>query len=73
MPSITITTSAPQAQRLATAFGGFFTLKDAQGNPRAATELEIKAWIVQRLREIVMQYEHDKEAKAITVAPFEPT
>ena len=73
MPSLTITTTAQQAQRLATAFGEYFTLKDAQGVVRPATEAEIKAWIILQLRALVIRQERKAQEDLIVDSPFDPT
>lgn len=72
MPSMTITTTAPQAQRLVTAFGDRLALG------RDATEAEIKAWTIAQLREVVRSYERKVAvATAVDAIPaptsFDPT
>lgn len=68
MASVTITTTAPQDARLAPAYGDLLRLG------RNATTAEVKAWLIDQLRNTVQQYE-DKVAKAAVAAPsaFDPT
>lgn len=73
MPSITITTTAPQAQRLATAFGRELGLRDEQGAARNATADEIKAAAVAYLRRVVQQQESYIAQEQHADVPFDPS
>ena len=77
MPSMTITTTAPQAARLATAMGATMRLvDDVTKQPRDATAAEIKAYVVQFLRDTVQHYERNlavQAAAAASVTAFDPT
>jgi len=73
MPSMTITTTAEQAQRLATAFGKAHGLTNAAGQPRAATASEIKDFTTAWMRKIVLDQERLAAALAAVDANFEPT
>lgn len=68
MATVTITTDAPQDARLAPAFGDLLQLRNASGQQRNATGAEIKAWLIDQLRNVVQQYE-DKQAKAAVASP----
>lgn len=63
MPSMTITTTAQQAQRLATALG------KALGYGRDATADEIKAYVVDHFRQLV----HREERQEVAPTAFDPT
>lgn len=68
MASITITTTAGQDARLAPAFGD---LLNTGGNANAA---QIKAWIIEQLRGVVLTYETREAVNAIPPPPtFTPT
>lgn len=70
---MTISTTGPQATRLAAAIGARMNLTDAQGKPRSATAAEIKTTIINELRSWVISYEEDIARKALVPAPFDPT
>ena len=55
------------------AFGKHLGLRDGDGMPRAATVVEIREWIIVRLREVVLAEERAAASAAIVVDPFEPT
>lgn len=68
MASITITTTGPQDARLTVAFGAYL-------HPGTnASAADVKAYLIQHMREIVQQYE---QAQAIAAVPppaaFDPT
>lgn len=68
MATVTITTDAAMDARLAPAFGAFL-------HPGTnATTPEVKAWLVEQMRQVVRNYE-DRIAKAAVAAPasFDPT
>jgi hypothetical protein len=67
MATVTITTTAEQDARIASAFRKILELNQ---NPTGA---QIKAWLIDRLREAVLNYEREQQRIAITVEPFEPT
>ena len=74
---VTVSLTAPQAQRLATAIGKVRNLVDARGDPRSATMAEVKTIIADHLRGFVMQAEksalEEAAIKAVTVPAFDPT
>lgn len=73
MPSMTITTDAGQAQRLATALGRKLDLRD-NGVPRDATAAEIKKFTVDMLRGVVHEYETERDRAQIQPpAAFDPS
>jgi hypothetical protein len=68
MASITITTTPQMDARLAPAFGALL-------HPGTnATAADVKAWLVQEMRNVVQQYE-TQQAMAALAAPaaFDPT
>lgn len=73
MPSMTITTTAQQAQRLATAFGRELGLRDEQGQRRDATAAEIKQATIGYLRSVVVQQERRAAEDEISIPEFDPT
>ena len=75
MPSMTITTTAPQAARLAAAMGATMRLvDDVTKQPRDATAAEIKTYVVKFLRDTVQHYERNQAAQAIPApSAFDPT
>lgn len=68
MATITITTDAGMDARLGPAWGDFLH----PGRP--ATTAEVKAFLIEQLRQVVRNYE-DRIAKAAVAAPatFDPT
>lgn len=74
---VTVTLTAPQAQRLAAAIGKVRNLTDGQGAPRSATMAEVKTIVADHLRGFVMQAEkpalEEAAIKAVTVPAFDPT
>ena len=73
MPTLTITTTAQQAQRVATAFGQRLGLKDGGGNPRDATPSEVKDFVIVQIRLVVQQQEQHTAQMLITDTQFDPT
>ena len=67
MASMTITTDNAQAQRLATALGAKLNLG------RDATANEIKAYTIDHLRSVVLQYEGEIARRQINLSAFDPT
>jgi hypothetical protein len=67
MPTQTITTTAPQAQRVATAFGAKLNLG------RDATAAEVKADVIAYMRNVVINYEREEAQKQIVDSAFDPT
>lgn len=67
MASITITTSGAQDARLGPAFGAKLGLS---GNASAA---QVKAHLVEYLRQVVYQYEQDEAIRANPSSAFDPT
>ena len=69
MESITITLNAQQAQRAAPAFGDLLNV--AGGNANTA---QVKAWLIEQLRGVVLTYEIKEAEKArVPPATFTPT
>lgn len=73
MPTLTITTNAVQAQRIAAAFGELHNLLDVNGIRRDATATEVKAELIKYLKATVLNYETAQARKAIVATPMEPT
>ena len=71
MATLTITTTADQAQRIATAFGAELNLEtiDNPPSPRDATEAEVKAYVVRFIKDIVLNQEH-RAATEAAIAPI---
>jgi hypothetical protein len=68
MASITITTTTPQDNRLAPAFGDLLKLS---GNANAA---QVKAYLIDHMRAVVQNYEREQARKALSEpAAFDPT
>jgi hypothetical protein len=68
MASITITTTAPQDARLASAFGELLNVG------ATANTAQIKAWMIEQLRGVVITYEIKQGVSALTPpAPFTPS
>ena len=76
MPTLTIRTTAAQAQRVSGAYGRSLNLrtpdKSAERNANAA---EIKAAIIDQIRQTVLEYEQGVaiEAAIAAVADIDPT
>ena len=67
MPSMTITTTAPQAQRLMDAFKLFTNNPDA-------TQEDLRQWVIGTLKRLVAEQERRiAEATIAQPAPFDPT
>lgn len=74
MPTTTITYTNAEGQRMAVAFGKYWHLKDANGNPRNATEPEIKAYLIRQAKGVVISVERGTaEANVTPPDAFEPT
>lgn len=72
MPTMTITTTAPQAQRVATALGAYL------GLGRDATASEIKAHFIEQMKELVLAHERrlqkaEAEAALPPLTTFDPS
>lgn len=74
MPTLTITTTAGQASRIAAAVGAEVGLRDASGRQRDATNAEVKDWVIAKTRRLVHDHE-TRVALSAVVAPaaFDPT
>lgn len=75
---VTITMTAPQIARAQAALGKARNLKDGAGNPRVATNAELKQYVVDQMRGLVLtQEKSDADAAAIAgeaaPSPFDPT
>ncbi len=75
MPTLTITTNAAQATRIATAFGRLKNLREPDKTPRNATGAEVKAEVIDFIRQVVVNYERDvaMQAAAGAVTDIDPT
>lgn len=77
MPSMTITYTASEGQRIAAALGKAHSLVDEGGQPRSATAAEVKTFVIARIKQLVVDIEgRDLTAAAIAavvVPPLEPT
>lgn len=72
MPSLTITYTAQEGQRVAAALGKLRNLQNGQG-PRSATEAEVKQSLIGVMRGWVIQVERETAEQAISLSPFDPT
>lgn len=72
MSTITITTSSQEDERLEQAFGHHLGVTDAQGQPRSATQQEVKTAIVDYLRRVVVDYERAAAIAQVSVPAFDP-
>ena len=61
MPSLTVTLTTAQAQRVATAFGRYWNLG------RDATAAEVKEYLIRQLKGVVAQQERGAQEAAIIV------
>jgi capsule polysaccharide export protein KpsE/RkpR len=73
MPSLTITYTAQEGQRVATAYGHLNDWRDENGEPRDATAAEVKQALINVLRGWVRQSEHQKAQQEIVIEPINPT
>ena len=79
MPSITITYPAADGQRLASALGKAWSLKDTQEppQPRSATAAECKEFLIGRARQLIVDVEGAEAEKAardsVVIAPVDMT
>jgi hypothetical protein len=67
MAILTITTTAPQDQRIAPAVGSIL------GLGRDATLPEVKAWVIQYVRGSVQDYERRIDLSTFVPDPLDPT
>ena len=72
MPSITFTTDAATAQRLAAALGTAWNLTNPDGTPRVATAAEIKLFGVQAYKRLVNDIEGQALQQAALAAAVPP-
>lgn len=70
MPDITISLTAPQATRVATALGAAMGLVDENNAPRAATLTEARDFLRQQMVDIVRAQERRAAEKAISDQAF---
>ena len=74
MAAVTITTDATQDSRLAPAFGALLGLRNVSGQPRNATTAEVKAWLIDQMRQVVQSYEQQQQVAALAApSAFTPT
>lgn len=65
MPTLTIDVTTDQATRIATACGKAWGLKNAAGNPRAATLTEIRKFLIDQMKGIVIGIEKQAAIQAV--------
>ncbi len=68
MPTLSITTNASQAQRIATAFGRLKNRRETDRTPRDATGAEVKAEVIDFIKQVVISYEQDVAMQAASNA-----
>ena len=73
MPKLMITTSAAQAQRIATAFGRLKNRRKPDKTKRDATAAEVKADVIDFIRSVVINHEQDVAMQAASDAVPEIT
>ncbi len=73
MPTLSITLTTDQATRAQAAIGKVLGLTNGGGAPRPATLAEAKAYVIDRLRALVLQQEKDTQVRATPDTPFDPT
>lgn len=75
MATLTITTTASQDSRIASAFGRYMNLKDANNQPRNATGAEVKQAVIDWLKMTVRETEQAvaREAANASVTDITPT
>ena len=77
MATLTINTTAPQDQRIIAAFGKYLGTMDVTDPenpvPRDATAGEVKAKIIDMLKQIVFDQERKALVDAVTVGDLDPT
>ena len=73
---VTISMTAQQITRFAVALGKSRNLVDAQGQPRNATNAEMRQFVIDQVRGVVLETERaaatEAAIKAVTVAPMDP-
>jgi len=71
MPTLTITLTQPQVDRVTSACGKAWNLLDGQDppQPRDATENEVRIWLIDQLRGLVHGVERQEALQAVA----EPT
>ena len=78
MPTMTLNYTASEGTRFAAALGKAQNLKDAQvpPQPRAATAAECKAFVIGRMKQLVIDIEgrdlQQAAIAAVVVPPFDP-
>lgn len=75
MATTTITTTAAEDARIATAVGKYLGLVDGNGDPRNATLAEVKTLLMSHLKSIVrsVEYGEAEEAARAGVTDIAPT
>ena len=68
MGTLTINTTAPQDARIVDAFGKVLGTVDGNGDPRDATGAEVKAHVIQYIKNIVLTQERKAAAQAASDA-----
>jgi hypothetical protein len=70
---VTLTFTAGQVTRFAAALGKARSLVDVNGNPRVATAVEMKQFVIDNVRGMVYSIEYPAAVKAATDAVAQPT
>ncbi len=76
MPTLTINTTAAQAQRVSVAFGRQLNLRTPDKSAeRDATAAEVKSAVIDHIRQTVLSHERDVATQAASdgVPPIDPT
>lgn len=73
MPDLTLSFTTENANRLRTVIGTRMRLKDANGDPRAATLPESKAFVADLLKTLVRSTERSAAEAAIVITDVEIT
>ena len=73
MGTFTINTTAPQDARIVDAFGKYLNLTDGNGDPRNANAAEVKAKLIDMLKQVVFDQERKTLQDAIAVSDLDPT
>ncbi len=76
MPTLTINTTAGQAQRVSVAYGRLLNLRTPDKSAeRDATAAEIKAAVINQIRGVVLEHERDvvMQAASDAVPGIDPT
>ena len=73
MATLTINTTTENAIRLASAYGLFLGLTDGNGDPRPATNTEVKTAVIEHLKQITFDQEDRVNKAAVSTPRIDPT